>query len=129
MKTNAWFIAARILLGVMFVVFGLNGFLSFIPNPPSIPQNAGMFLGAIVQSHFSYFVFGVQFLCGALLLVNRFVPLAIVMLAAVLANVFAFHITMWPATIFPMPIVATLLWFATAWPVRDRLTPLLSAKD
>jgi putative oxidoreductase len=125
---NGLFIAARILLGLMFVVFGLNGFLAFIPNPPTIPQAAMAFFGAMVQSHFSYFVFGAQFIGGALLLVNRFVPLAVVILAAVIANILAFHITMWPATLIPLPIVATILWFAVAWSVRDRLSPLLSAK-
>ena len=125
---NASFIAARILLGLMFVVFGLNGFVPFIPNPPSIPQTAMTFFGIIVQSHFSYFVFGVQLLGGLLLLVNRFVPLAVVALAAVIANVIIFHITMWPASLFPMPIVATILWFVVAWRVRDHLKPLLSAR-
>jgi putative oxidoreductase len=124
---NVWFTAAQILLGLMFVVFGINGFVPFIPNPPSIPQNAMTFFGVMVQSHFSYFVFGVQLLSGLLLLVNRFVPLAVVMLAAVLANVIAFHVTMWPASLVPMPLVATILWFAVAWRVRESLYPLLAA--
>ena len=68
MKNNTWFIAARILLGLMFVVFGFNGFVPFVPFPPSIPQNAMTFFGVMVQSHFSYFVFGVQLLSGLLLL-------------------------------------------------------------
>jgi putative oxidoreductase len=127
-NVKTWFIAARILLGLMFVVFGINGFLPFIPNPPSIPQNAMTFFGVMVQSHFSYFVFGVQLLSGLLLLANRFVPLAIVTLAAVLANVIAFHVTMWPASLVPMPLVATVLWFVVAWSVRESLSPLLSAK-
>jgi putative oxidoreductase len=122
------FVGARVLLGAMFVIFGLNGFLAFIPTPPSIPQGAMAFFGAMMQSHFSYFVFGVQLICGILLLVNRFVPLAIVTLAAVIANVLAFHITMWPASLIPMPLVATILWFAVAWNIRDRLSPLLTAK-
>jgi putative oxidoreductase len=126
--SNALFIGARILLGLMFVVFGFNGFVPFIPTPPSIPQHAMMFFGAMVQSHFSYFVFGVQLICGILLLVNRFVPLAIVALAAVIANILAFHITMWPASLVPMPLVVTILWFAVAWRVRDHLKPLLSAR-
>jgi uncharacterized membrane protein YphA (DoxX/SURF4 family) len=121
---NAAFTTARILLGVMFTVFGLNGFLHFIPNPPSVPVTAMTFLGAMVQSNFADFVFGVQLLAGVLVLLNRFVPLALVMLAAVLANVIAFHITMWPASLIPMPLIATVLWFATAWPLRDRLVPL-----
>jgi uncharacterized membrane protein YphA (DoxX/SURF4 family) len=121
------FVTARILLGLMFLVFGLNGFVSFIPTPPSIPPAAMAFFGAIVNSHVSYFVFGVQAICGALLLVGRFLPLAIVTLAAVIANIIVFHITMWPATLIPMPLVATILWFVVAWGIRDSLNPLLTA--
>jgi putative oxidoreductase len=125
---NIWFIAARILLGLLFVMFGFNGFVPFIPNPPSIPQPAMAFFGALVQSHFSYFIFGVQLICGVLLLVNRFVPLAVVALAAVIANIIAFHITMWPASLFPMPIIVTILWFVVAWRVREDLKPLFSVR-
>ncbi|MBV8246142.1 MAG: hypothetical protein JOZ38_09500 [Candidatus Eremiobacteraeota bacterium] len=119
---------ARLLLGLMFLVFGLNGFLHFIPNPPVIPAAAAAFMMAMFVPHFAYFVFGVQALCGILLLVNRYVPLALVMLGAVLANIFAFHLTMWPASIFPMPLIALALWLLTAWPIRSYFAPLLTAK-
>lgn len=109
----------------MFITFGLNDFVPFIPNPPSIPQEAGTFFGAMVQTHFSYFVFGVQLIAGVMLVSNRFVPLALVMLAAVIANILAFHLTMWPATLIPMPLVATVLWFIVAWRYRAKLNPLL----
>lgn len=125
---DAVYLIARILLGLMFLLFGFNGFVPFIPSPPSIPPAAMTFFGAMVQSHFSYFVFGVQLICGLLLLINRFVPLAVVTLAAVIANIIAFHITMWPASLIPMPIVVTILWFVVAWRIRDRLNPLLSAR-
>ena len=128
MMNNVLIVAARVALGLMFTVFGLNGFLHFIPNPPSIPPVAMAFFGAMVQSHFSAFVFGVQLICGVLLLINRFVLLALVVLAAVIANIIAFHVTMWPASLIPMPVIATLLWFAVAWPLRDRLIPLLEVK-
>jgi putative oxidoreductase len=117
----------RILLGLMFLIFGINGFVPFIPNPPSIPPLALEFFGTMVRSHFSYFVFGVQTICGVLLLVNRYVPLALVTLAAVLANIVAFHVTMWPATLVPMPVIAIVLWFLVAWPLRRYFSPLLSA--
>lgn len=122
---NALYVVARTLLGLMFVLFGLNDFVPFIPNPPSIPQSAGTFFGLMVQTHFAYFVFGVQLLAGAMLLVNRFVPLALLMLAAVIANILAFHITMWPASLIPMPIVVTVLWFIVAWRYRTKFNPLL----
>lgn len=122
---NAVYTVARLLLGLMFVVFGLNDFVPFIPTPPTIPQYAGTFFGTMVQSHFSWFVFGVQLIAGLLLIINRFVPLALVALAAVIANILAFHITMWPATLVPMPVIATLLWFVVAWRYREKLNPLL----
>ncbi|MDE2572677.1 MAG: hypothetical protein KGM44_09175 [bacterium] len=119
---------ARILLGLIFAGLGMNGFVPFMPNPPSIPPTAAAFAGAMAASHFSYFVFGVQVLSGVLLLVNRYVPLALVSLAGVIANILAFHITMWPATLIPMPIIVTVLWLIVAWPLRAHFAPLFTAK-
>jgi uncharacterized membrane protein YphA (DoxX/SURF4 family) len=108
---------------------GLNGFLLFLPPPPTgIPPNAMAFSGAMFASHYVYFTSGVQLLAGLLLLVNRFVPFAVVVLAAVLVNILAFHITMWPQTLFPLPILAVVLWFLTAWPLRERFAPLFTAR-
>ena len=115
-------IIARIFLGLMFFVFGLNGFLHFIPAPP-IPGLAGTFLGAMIQSHFIFFVAGVQVIAGALLLINRFVPLALALLAPVLANILVFHLTMQPRGL-PPGIFATILWSILAWRLRDYFTPL-----
>lgn len=122
MKTT--YTIARILLGFMFGVLGLNGFLMFMPAPPTIPPYAATFSGVMAESHFGYFVFGVQVLAGILLLINRYVPLAIVTLAAVIANILAFHITMWPATLVPMPLIALVLWFIVAWSIRPVFAPL-----
>lgn len=128
MMKNALSLVPRVLLGVMFALFGFNGFVPFIPTPPTIPPAAGAFFGAMTQSHFSYLVFGVQLICGVLLLIDRYVLLALFALAAVIVNIFAFHITMWPAAIVPMPILALVLWLLTAWPLRDRFAPLFKAK-
>ena len=108
----------------MFLIFGINGFVPFIPNPPSIPPLALEFFGTMVRSHFSYFVFGVQtiFVAGALRGL-----MVLVTLAAVLANIVAFHVTMWPATLVPMPVIAIVLWFLVAWPLRRYFSPLLSS--
>ena len=101
-------IIARIVLGLMFFVFGLNGFLNFMhaPMPPGL---AGTFLSTLVVSHFVYFVAGVQVIAGALLLVNRFVPLALALLAPVLYNILVFHITMQPSGL-PPGLFASILW-------------------
>lgn len=121
-------VAARILLGIMFVVFGFNGFVHFLPNPPYIPPPAMTFAVTMAATHFAWFVFGVQVIAGMLVLLNRYVPFAIIMLGAVLANIFAFHITMWPQAIFPMPVIALVLWFLTAWPIRSQFAPLFAQK-
>jgi putative oxidoreductase len=116
---------ARILLGLMFLVFGLNGFLNFIPAPATLPGPAGAFNTAMQQTHYTWFVSGVQTIAGVLLLTNQFVPLAIVTLAAVLANILVFHLTMLPMG-FPVAIVATVLWFIVALPLRAHFAPLFA---
>jgi uncharacterized membrane protein YphA (DoxX/SURF4 family) len=121
---------ARVLLGLLFFVMGLNGFLLFIPPPPmaTFPHNAMIFNEAMFASHYMYMTSGVQVLAGLLLVINRYVPFALIVLAAVLANILTFHITMWPETLFPTPIVALVLWFLTAWPLRAHFAPLFAAK-
>ena len=117
---------ARILLGLVFFIFGLNGFLHFI-HTPTHPGPAGQFLGAMSASHYSYVVFAVQFIAGVLLLVNRFVPLAVVLLGAELANILTFHITMAPESA-ASAVVATILWLIVVYDVREALKPLFVSK-
>jgi hypothetical protein len=108
---------------------GLNGFLLFMPPPATgIPANAATFSGILFSTHYMYVTMGAQLLAGVLLLINRYVPFALIVLAAVLVNILTFHITMWPQTLFPMPIVALVLWFLTAWPLRAEFAPLFAAK-
>jgi putative oxidoreductase len=103
---------ARLLLGLIFVVFGLNGFLHFIPMPP--PKGlAAQFGGAIFASHYWVVIFGLQVIGGLLLLVNRFVPLALVVLGPVIANIFFFHAFMAPEGL-PLAIVVVALWLILA---------------
>src|SRR5215472_15433663 len=88
MKTAS--VIARYLAGAIFLVFGLNGFLNFIPLPP--PGGvAGQFMGALYVSHYLWVIFAFQVVAGVLLLVNRYAPLAVAMLAPVLVNILAFH--------------------------------------
>src|SRR6202140_5244009 len=82
--------SARFLAGVIFLVFGLNGFLNFIPLPP--PGGiAGQFMGALYASHYLWVIFAFQLVAGVLLLVNRYVPLAVAMLAPVIGNILSFR--------------------------------------
>ena len=102
-------IVARYLLGIMFTVFGLNGLLNFSHQPPPPNPLALQFFIAISASHFSAFFFAVQLVAGLLLLSGYFVPLALVLLAAEILNILAFHLTMAPATIGP-GLLAAALW-------------------
>jgi len=102
-------LVARILLGLIFVVFGLNGFLYFLPMGPMPSGLAGQFIGALVQSHYQLVVAGLQVVGGALLLVNRYVPLALVILGPVIVNIFLFHAFMAPSGL-PLAIVVIILW-------------------
>src|SRR6202051_4997025 len=86
---------ARYLAGVTFLVFGLNGFLHFIPMPPPAGV-AGQFLGALFVSHYLVFVFLLQVIPAVLLLINRYVPLALTLLGPVIVNILLFHALMAP---------------------------------
>jgi putative oxidoreductase len=120
-------IVARYLLGLMFTVFGLNGFLHFIPQPPPLNPVAIQFLIAVSASHFAAFFFGLQVLGGLLLLFGFFVPLALTLLAAELYNILAFHLTMAPGSIAPA-LVACVLWILVFLQYRESFNGIFSAK-
>jgi hypothetical protein len=105
---NTLVLISRILLGIVFLVFGLNGFLNFIPAPPPVGV-AGQYFGALFVSHYILAVFALQITAGVLLLVNRFIPLALAILAPVLVNIALFHVLMSPQGFAPA-IIAIALW-------------------
>lgn len=120
-------IVARYLLGLMFTVFGLNGFLHFIPQPPPPNPMAIQFLIAVSASHFAAFFFALQVLGGALLLFGFFVPLALTLLAAELYNILAFHLTMAPSSIAPA-LVACVFWILVFLQYRESFNGIFRAK-
>ena len=120
-------IVARYLLGLIFTVFGLNGFLNFIHQPPPANPLTIQFLVSVSQSHFASFFFAVQVLGGLLLLSGFFVPLALTLLAAELYNILAFHLTLAPATIAPA-LVASILWVLVFLQYRESFKGIFSAK-
>ena len=120
-------IIARLLLGLIFTVFGLNGFLNFIPQPPPTNPLALQFFTAVSASHFAAFFFALQVLGGLLLLSGYFVPLALTVLAGELYNILAFHITLSPATIAPA-LVACVLWVVVFIPYRESFSGIFTAK-
>jgi putative oxidoreductase len=120
-------VIARYLLGLLFTVFGLNGFLNFIHQPPPSNPLAIQFFIATSSSHFAAFFFAVQLIGGLLLLSGYFVPLALTLLAAELYNILAFHLTLAPASI-PPALVASVLWILVFVQYRASFTGVLAAK-
>lgn len=117
---------ARILLGLVFAAAGLSGFLLIWSPPPAPPGLAADFQHVLFQSRWVLFVDGMEFLTGVLLLANRYVPLALAILSAILANIITFHITMQPAGL-PIPLVLVVLWGLLAYNYRERFAPILAS--
>jgi len=109
---------ARILLGLVFFVFGLNGFLNFIPTGPLPSGLAGQFVTVLFQSHYVLFVSAIQLAGGVLLLVNRFVPLALVLLGPVIVNILLFHLLLYRTGLL-MAIIVAILWGILAFRHRQ----------
>src|ERR1700722_14658306 len=117
---------ARYLAGAIFVVFGLNGFVHFIPFPP--PQGlAAQFMGALFVSHYLTVIMAVQVIAGVLLLVNRFVPLALAVLAPVIVNILCFHAFMAPSGL-PLALFGALLWALAFAAARPAFASLFQAR-
>ena len=117
---------ARYIAGVIFLVFGLNGFLNFIPLPP--PGGiAGQFMGALYVSHYLWVIFAFQVIAGVLLLVNRYVPLAVAVLAPVVVNILSFHALMAPSGL-PLAIVVAVLWVLIFADVRPAFAGLFQPR-
>ncbi|MBX3274512.1 MAG: DoxX family protein [Sandaracinaceae bacterium] len=120
--------ASRVLLGLAFLVFGLNGFLGFLPMPPH-EGAAGAFLGALAASGYMFpLIKGTEVVVGLLLLSNRFVPLALTILAPVTVNIVLFHAVLEPAGIV-LPLVLAALQLHLAWAHRASFAGVLSARS
>jgi len=118
-------IIVRSLLGLTFVVFGLNAFLQFIPLPP--PQGlAGDFMKALFVSHYYYVVAILQIVGGALCLLGRFVPLGLTLLCPVIVNILLFHIFLEPSGL-PLAVVVSVLALFLLWAYRQSFGGLFKA--
>src|SRR5277367_5809681 len=109
-------LVARILLGLMFLVFGLNGFLNFL-HAPMPSGGAGQYMTLLGPTIYMQFVFLVQIVGGVLLLSGQFIPLALVLLGPVIINILLFHITLQPAGL-PPGLLTVVLWFIIFFGVR-----------
>jgi putative oxidoreductase len=119
-------IIARVLLGLIFLFFGSNGLLHFLPMPP-LPQGVtGEFLRSFLASGYVYVISGFQVVAGLLLLIGRFVPLGLTILGAIIVNIWTFHLLMAPepAGMLPAMVVSVLEVFLV-WSYRDRFAGIL----
>src|SRR5436189_3834992 len=116
MKTAT--IISRVLLGLMFVTFGLNMFLNFIPMPPPPEGPAREFMTALFISHYLYVVGALQAVGGLILLSGRWIPLGLTLLGPVIVNIVCFHVLMAPAGL-PMALVVSLLALFLLWRYRE----------
>ena len=119
-------VIARYLVGVIFLVMGLNGFLSFIHFPP--PEGiAAQFMGALYVSHYLWVIFAFQVIAGVLLLINRYVPLAVAVLAPVIVNILTFHVLMAPSGL-PLALFVAVLWAVIFIDVRPAFSGLFQSR-
>ncbi|MBL7714316.1 MAG: DoxX family membrane protein [Bdellovibrionales bacterium] len=120
-------IGSRYLLGVIFLVFGLNGFLNFIPQG-EMPPAAMVFMGGLMSAKYFFPVLkAVEVICGALLLAGMYVPLALVVLAPIVLQIFLFHRFLAPA--IPMDIMILAMWVFAAWGYRHVYKEMLKKKS
>lgn len=119
---------ARILLGLPFFVFGLNGFLQFMPKPKTVPENVMAFMKGMTSTGYMMpLIFGTQLLVGVLLLANLFVPLALALIAPVIVNIILFHAFLSPSGIAP-GIILLVLELYLAWAYRSAFRPMLAPR-
>ena len=118
---------ARILVGLGFVLFAFNYFMPFLPPQEPPPAEALPFLGVFAGSGYLTLVKVIELGAGLLLLSNRFVPLALALLAPIIVGIAAFHILLAPAGM-PIVVVFVALELVLAWGYRGAFAPMLRAK-
>jgi putative oxidoreductase len=118
---------ARIFLGLIFLVFGLNHFHNFIPMGP-VPSGAmGQFFGILMSTGMMYFVAGLEVVGAILLLINRYVPLGLTLLAPIIVNILLVQALMQPSGL-PIGGVVTILWLLTFSRVRSAFAGLFQQR-
>ena len=120
-------IAAQALLGLIFFVFGLNGFLNFIPTPDDLPEKVAAFMGAMVATgYFLPVLKAVETLSGLLLLIRKFPALALVLLAPIVVQILLFHVFMEPSGLPIAILVVVLEGYLGFFVYKDRFKAVLA---
>ena len=118
-------IVIRVLLGLMFTVFGSNAFLQFMPMP-ELTGYPAQFIGSMASSGYIYAIGALQVLGGLLLLIGRYVPLGLTLLGPIVVNIVLYHIFM-DMSGMPMAIVVAVLSLFLVWRNWDAFAGLLRA--
>lgn len=123
-------LASRVLLGLIFLVMGLNGFLNFLPQPKvAMPPAVVAFMGGLMGSGYMIqLISGTGVAVAVLLLANRFVPLALAVIASVIVNIVAFHLFLMPTVVAVPGVLAAILEVYLAWTYRDVYRPMLAMR-
>jgi putative oxidoreductase len=117
---------ARILLGLVFLAFGLNKIVPFIPSPP-LPGLAGQFVGALTASKYLIFVGLCESIGGLLLLSGRYIPIALTILGPIIVNILLVGLLLTPMAL-PSGIVVAILWFVVFWSVRSAFSGIFQQR-
>lgn len=117
---------SRLLLGLVFAFFGANLLFPFLPTPPMPPGAMKDFVTVLGVTHYAAVVGFFQVVPGILLLINRYVPLALTVLAAELVNILTTHILVAHSGLFPVPVFVVLLWLIVFWRVRASFAGILA---
>ncbi len=118
----------RILLGLLFLVFGLNGFFMFIPTGPMPSGLAGQFVTVLVQSHYVLVISALQVVGGTLLLINRYVPFGLTLLGPIIVNIFLYHLLLYHMGV-GIAVVVAILWGIIAFYHRQAFSGLFTQKS
>ena len=119
----------RVLFGILFVVMGLNLIFNFLPQPPGqmSPGAVAFGNGLAATGYMPVLLGGTQFVAGILLLLNRFVPLALTLLAPIIVNIVFFHAFLQRSGLaVAIPVAAIEIYLA--WTYRDYFRPMLTAR-
>ncbi|APR83567.1 Hypothetical protein A7982_08916 [Minicystis rosea] len=117
---------ARIVMGLIFFVFGLNGFLHFLPQPPLEGKPLAFIMALVGTGYLLALVKAIEVVVGVLLLANRYVPLALAVIAPIVVNIFLFHTVLTPPNPIAFVVLAANVYLA--WVYRDAYRPMLAAK-
>ncbi len=122
-------VIARILMGLVFAITGLNGFFNFLPQPKApMPEKAAAFIAALLQSGYMFrLIMGTQVIVGILLLANRFVPLALALIAPVIIGIITFHVFLLPSGL-PLALAVLVLEIYLARAYRSAFRPMLAMR-